>query len=54
VKNKERPRVLPFSSVKTWPNFQRMCASTVEDFFCFVRSWKIVAFAEFLGLKMVI
>jgi hypothetical protein len=40
------------SGVKTWPKVQRMYASTVKDFFRFIRSWKIIA--EFLCLAMVV
>jgi hypothetical protein len=45
-------RALPFSSVKTCPNFQRKYTSAAEDLFHFIRSWKIVA--EILCLTMVI
>jgi hypothetical protein len=42
------PTALPFSSVKTHPYFQKVCSSTMQDFFHFTRSWKIVV--EFLPL----
>lgn len=32
------PTALPFSSEKTHPYFQKMCSSTMEDFFHFTRS----------------
>jgi len=32
------PTALPFSSVKTHPYFQKVCSSTMEDFFHFTRS----------------
>jgi len=52
AKIKEKPTAVPFCSVKTCPHFHRMLPSTVEQFFHFVRSWKIVA--EFFLLAMVI
>jgi hypothetical protein len=52
TEKQQRAKGPTFSGVKTWAKVQRMYASTVEDFFRFVRSWKIIA--EFMCLAMVV
>jgi hypothetical protein len=47
-----RADFLPYSSVKTFLNFQRACTSITKKFFHFVRSWKIVD--QFMHVTMVV
>jgi hypothetical protein len=54
-KQREGPRTLPFSGVRTCPNFQRKCTSTHrEDFLPFHKILDDHSLAEFLHLTMVI